>query len=36
MADYRVFEVQQVFPLQLPEVKANFFRLIGVIVINND
>src|SRR5271157_3533197 len=34
--DYRVFEIQQIFALEFPQLKTNFFPLIGVIVINND
>jgi hypothetical protein len=33
--DYRVFKIQQVFALQLPQFKANLLRLIGIIVTNH-
>jgi len=34
--DYRVFKIQQVFALEFPQLKSNFFPLIGVIVSNNN
>jgi len=34
--DYRVFKIQQVFALQLPQLKTNLFRLIRVIVTDHD
>jgi hypothetical protein len=33
---YRIFKIQQIFALQSPQFKTDFFRLIAIIVINND